>query len=88
MCGNQIFLIFGNILRSKQNKKTPAQLFVVIDKQEACAKFQQKLLNSRVFGARQSFQILKQNFWFLEKNIALSKFLYEILYYLTSIIKL
>ena len=31
-----------------------------------------------VVGARQSFQILRQNAWFLENNRALSKFLYEI----------
>ena len=41
-----------------------------------------------VVGARQSFQFLRQNTWFLESNGALSKFLYEILYYLISITKL
>ena len=41
-----------------------------------------------VIGARQSFQFLRQNTWFLENNKALSKFLYEILHYLISIIKL
>ena len=52
------------------------------------AKVQQKLLNSRVVGARQSFQIFRRNAWFLENNRALSKFLYGILHYLISIIKL
>ena len=53
-----------------------------------CAKFQQKILNCRVVGARQSFQIFRQNTWFLENNRALSKFLYGILHYVISIIKL
>ena len=53
-----------------------------------CAKFQPKILNCRVVVARQSFQIFRQNTWFLEKNRALSKFLYGILHYLISIIKL
>ena len=44
-------------------------------------KFQQKILNRRVVGARQSFQIP-------EKIPGLSKFLYGILQYLISIIKL
>ena len=38
-----------------------------------CAKFQQKILNSMVVGARQSFHFFKQNTWFLENNRALSK---------------
>ena len=41
-----------------------------------------------VVGARQSFQFFIQNTWFLEDNRILSKFLYEILPYLISIIKL
>ena len=52
------------------------------------AKFQQKLLNCRIVGARQSFQILRLNTWFLKNNRALAKFLYGILHYLISIIKL
>ena len=51
-------------------------------------KFQQEILNCRIVGARQSFQIFRQNTWFLKKNRALSKFLYGILFYLISIIKL
>ena len=50
-----------------------------------CTKFQQKLLKSTAAGACQSFQIFRQNTWFLENNRALSKFLYEILHYLISI---
>ena len=53
-----------------------------------CAKFQQKILNCRIVGARQSFQTFSQNTWFLENNRVLSKFLYGILHYLTSMIKL
>ena len=53
-----------------------------------CAKFQQKILNCRIVGARQSFQISRQNNWFMENNRALSKFLYGILHYVISIIKL
>ena len=33
-----------------------------------CAKFQQKILNCKVFGARQSFKMIRQNTWFLENN--------------------
>ena len=50
--------------------------------------FNKKLLNSMVVEARQSFQFLRQNTWFLENNRALSKFLYGILYYLIIITKL
>ena len=41
-----------------------------------------------VVGARQSFQIFRQNTWFLGKNRALSNFLYGILHYLISITRL
>ena len=47
-----------------------------------------KILHCRVVGARHSFQIFRQNTWFLEDNRAVSKFLYGILHYLISIIKL
>ena len=77
---NRSFLIFANTSRSKQNKRNPAQPFVDIVKYETCAKFQQKTLNRRVVGARQIFQIFRQNTWFLENNRALSKFLYGILH--------
>ena len=88
MCRNQVFLIFRNNSRSKQNKKNPQHSVVDICKLATCAKFQQKILNFRVVGARQNFQIFRQNTWFLENNRALSKFLLEILNYLTSIINL
>ena len=41
-----------------------------------------------VVGARQSFQLFRQNNWFLENNRALSKRLFEILHYLISITRL
>ena len=47
-------------------------------------KFQQKILNSMVVGARQSFQLSRKKTWFLENNRALSKFLYGILHNLIS----
>ena len=72
------FLIFGNNSRSKQNKKNT---------EHSCAKFQQKILNPMVVGARQSFQFSRQKTWFLENNRALSKFLYGVSHYLISIIK-
>ena len=53
---------------------------------KTCAKFQQKILNCRIVGARQSFQILRQNTWFLENSRALSKCLHGILHYLISIL--
>ena len=64
------FFILGNYSSSKQILKIP---FVDIGKWEAWAKFQQKLLNSVVAGARQSFQFFRQNIWFFENNRALSK---------------
>ena len=69
-------------------KKNPAHPFIDIGKLETRAKFQQKVLNCRVVAARQSFQIFRQNTWFLQNNRALSKFLYEILHYLITVIKL
>ena len=55
------FLIFANNSRSKQNRKNTAHLFVDIDKKET---FSKEKLNCRVVGARQSFQIFRQNTWF------------------------
>ena len=80
--------IFITSSRSKQNKKNPRRAFVDIGKQETCGKFQQKILNCRVIGARQSFQIFRKNTWLLENNRALSKFLYGISHYLIITIKL
>ena len=65
MCGNQVFSIFPNKSRPKQNKNSSKHSFVDIGKWETCAKFQQKILNSKVVGVRQRFQILKQNKLFL-----------------------
>ena len=50
-----------------------------------CARFQQKILNIRVVGASQNFQIFRPNTWFLQNNSGFFKFLYEILYYLIGI---
>ena len=55
---------------------------------KSATNLQQKILNCRVVGDRQSFQIFRQNTWFLENKRALSNFLYRILHYLISIIKL
>ena len=46
--------------RSKQNKKDPTHPFVDIHKTETYAKFQQKILNSTLVGARQSSQFWRQ----------------------------
>ena len=87
MCRNQVFFIFADNSRSKQNKKNFEHSFVDIGKKKTCAKFQQKILNFKVVGARQSFQNFRQKTWFLKNSRALSKFLYDILHYLFSIIK-
>ena len=49
------FLIFENNSIFKQINKNSAHPFVDIVKQETCAKFQQKVLNPMVVGARQGF---------------------------------
>ena len=46
--------------RSKQNKKNPTHPFVDIHKTETYAKFQQKILNSTLVGARESSQFSRQ----------------------------
>ena len=56
-------------------------------KWEMCAKFQQKILNSIVVEAPQSFLFFIEKTWFLENKRALSKFLYGVLHCLTKIIK-
>ena len=81
------FYIFINNSRSKQNKKNPEHDFVDIVKYETCPKFQEKILNFVVVGARQSFQFFSQIAWFLGNNRALSKFQYRILYNLINITK-
>ena len=55
---------------------------------ETCAKFQQKILNSTVVEARQSFQFFRQITRFLRNTTVLSKLKYWILHRLISIIKL
>ena len=53
-----------------------------------CVQNVSKNIHFTVVGARQNFQFSKQNTWFLENSKALSKFLYVVLHYLISIIKL
>ena len=53
-----------------------------------CVKFQQKLSNSLIVEACESFQFFRQNTWFLKNNKALSQFSYGILHYLIRITKL
>ena len=79
---------FINNSISKQNKKNPTHPFIDIRKREKCAKFQQRILNSTVVGALQSFQFFRQITKFLGNTRALPKFKYWILHHLTSIIKL
>ena len=67
--------------------KNPTHPFVDISKTETCGKFQQKILNSTLVGARQSFEFFRQITWFLWNTRALSKFKYWILYHLISVIK-
>ena len=81
-------MILVNNSSSKQNKQNPTQAFVDIDEYGTSAKFQQKLIQSLVVGARQSFQFFRQNTWFLENNRELPKFLCCILHYLIIITKL
>ena len=64
--------------------KNPTHPFVDISKTETCEKFQQKILNTTLVGARQSFKFLRQITWFLWNTRALSKFKYWILRYLIS----
>ena len=61
--------------------------FVDIRKTETCGKLQQKILNSMVVGARQSFGFFRQITWFLRNTRPLSKFKNWILHQLISIIK-
>ena len=75
-----IFLLITQDLN--EIKKNPEQAFVDIVRQEKCVKFQQKILNSMVVGARKSSHFFRQRTWFLENNRALSKFRSRILHYL------
>ena len=68
---HSFFYTFINKSRSKQNKTNPAHHLVDITKQKICAKFQQKILNSIIVGARQSFQFFRQKTWFLGNNRSL-----------------
>ena len=81
-------LVFINNSKSKQNKRNSERDFEDIVKLDMCVKFQQKILNIVVVGARQSFQFPRQISWFLGNNRTLPKFRYQILYNLISITKL
>ena len=59
-------MTFANNSRSKQNFENPEHLFADIDKEETCVMFQQKIWNSVVVGARQSFQFFRQKPGFLK----------------------
>ena len=61
---NQVY----NNSRSKQNKKNSTHPFVDITNEKTCARFQQKILNSVVVQARQSFQFFRQKTWSLGNN--------------------
>ena len=52
-------------------KKNPTHPFVDITKKKTCVKFQQKILNFMVVGARQSFQFFRQKIWLLGNNRSL-----------------
>ena len=67
-------------------KKNATHPFLNNGKLKSYVKFQQKILNCRIVGAWQSFQIFRQNNWFLKNNRVLSKFLHRILHDLISII--
>ena len=45
----------------KKVKKNPEHLFVDIGQQETCSKFQPKILNPMVVGARQNVQFFRKN---------------------------
>ena len=81
MISTHSFFIFL-IITEDLNKIT---FFVDIIKQETCAKFQKKILNFTVVGARQSFQLFRQINWFLENNRPSTKLLYGILHYVISL---
>ena len=55
-----VLYLFINNSRSKQTKNNPEQPFLDIIKKKTCAKFQQKISNPMVVGARQNFQFFRQ----------------------------
>ena len=66
------FIHFYYNSRFKQNKENREYDFVDIIKKKTCAKFQQRILNSMVVGARQRFHFFTQKTWFLRNNRGLS----------------
>ena len=69
-------------------KKHSAHPFLDNGKYKTCAKFQQKNMELQDSWSLSKFSTFRQNTWFLKNNKALSKFLYGILHYLISVIKL
>ena len=61
-------LVFYTFINNSRSKENPTHPFVDITKKKTCAKVQQKILNSMVVGARQSFSFFKQKTWFLGNN--------------------
>ena len=76
-----VFYTFINNSISKQNKKNPKDPFADITKYKTGAKFQHKILNSMVVGARQSFQLSTHKTWFLGNDEGLSLFRFR--FYIT-----
>ena len=68
-CAETSFFIFANKLKHIQIKTNPGYSFVDIGMYETCAKFQPKIFNSMVAGARQSFHLFRWNTWLLGNNM-------------------
>lgn len=79
------FSVFSLFNRTKQIKQKSTQIFLDIDTENACARFQVNLINFAWFGVPQSLHVFKQNTWFLFNNNCFSKIIY-IFHWRTSII--
>ena len=62
-----------SITQDLKEIKNPTHPFVYIGKMEMCTKFQQKILNCTLVGARQNFQFFRQTTWFLKNKRTLPK---------------
>ena len=69
MCRNQVFWFLQITQDLNKIKKNPEYPFADIGKYETFTKLQQKILNSMIVGARQSFQL--QKFWTYSLNSTL-----------------
>ena len=85
MCRNQVFLIFANNSRFKQNKKIPNILLLKLVSRKPVRSFSKKYWT--LVGARQRFQIFRQNIWFLENNRVLLHYLISISIIIKSVHK-